>query len=448
VRLLASGLVVLSLQLVWNLYSHTGLFLALGPDYGLYVAQAAVLQEGDPVRIYERVAIDRKYKDLLNEYAHDPSYRPGTLELWGTHVPYPPVFAWVMQAFATLPAVYGLVLWTVANLLILLLLGIRIAHHCPRWDRLAIMLFLFGSYPVIVTLLVGQFQLVLAWALAECFLGLRTGKDWKAGLWLGILLLKPHYGLLLGPLLIWKRRWRAVCGVAIVGTVFVGLSVAAVGLPALMAYPESFTVMAQFRGDDPYVMINWRSLLLEIRPEITNRSGTLLSIMLGMVTVGCTALLWRGPWRPDAPSFTLQFTCTVLATLLVNYHSHPYGAVLLLVPLSLAAAQQQAGKFSQLLALGAFAIPSLVLVTGYGPFVTGTEYYLHLRLASRLLKGLLFLLFVSLLSDWLMRTRAWTKTMQIAVERFLSKDGATLPGQLAALLVSYPRIGRVMKRWR
>jgi hypothetical protein len=441
-------LVILSLQLVWNLYSHTGLFLTLGPDYGLYVAQASVLEEGNPVRIYDRVAIDRQYKALLDEYARDPRYQRGTPDLWGTHVPYPPVFAWMMQAFATLPPVYGLALWTIANLLILLVLGLRISHHCPQWDRPTVILLLFGSYPVVVTLLVGQFQIVMAWALVECFLALREGKDWKAGLWLGLLLMKPHYGIVIGPLLIWKRRWRAVLGVVTAGTVLIGLSVAAVGLPTLMSYPQSFSVMAQFRGDDPYVMINWRSLLLEFRPEITDRSGALLSVMLGLITVGCTALLWRGPWRPASSSFPLQFAFMVLATLLVNYHSHPYGAVLLIVPLTLAVASQQAGKLSYFMALGAFTIPSLVLTIGYGASVTGDEYYLHLRLASRLLKGFLFLLFVTLLFDWITGTQAWPKTVHTVASKFQYKHGATIPGQLATLLASRPLIRRATRRRR
>ena len=37
------------------------------------------------------------------------------------------------------------------------------------------------------------------------------------------------------------------------------------------------SVMAYFLGDDPYGMINWRSLLLEVKPDITDRSGVLLT---------------------------------------------------------------------------------------------------------------------------------------------------------------------------
>jgi hypothetical protein len=108
-RLLAACLVLLSLQLAWRIYTHTGLFITLGADYALYVSQALVLQQGSPVEIYDRIAIDQHYKTLLDAYGHDPSYRPGTPDLWGTHVPYPPVFAWAMQVFTRLPAVWSLI---------------------------------------------------------------------------------------------------------------------------------------------------------------------------------------------------------------------------------------------------------------------------------------------------------------------------------------------------
>jgi Glycosyltransferase family 87 len=436
-RLLAACVVLLSLQLAWRIYTHTGLFITLGADYALYLSQARILYEESPVEIYDRVAIDRHYKTLLNAYGHDPSYQPGTPDLWGTHVPYPPAFAWAMQTFARLPVPVGLAVWIALNLFIIVLLGIRLAQYCPQWDRLTILLFLFGSYPVIVTLVVGQFQIVVAWALTECFLALRAGKDWKAGLWLGVLLLKPHYGILLGPLLIWKQRWRAVFGVITTGVVLLGVSIAAVGLPALMAYPQSFSVMAQFRGDDPSVMINWRSLLLEIRPEVTDGSGVVLSIVLGGLTACCTALIWRGAWRSDSSTFPLRFALITLSTLLVNYHSHPYGAALLIAPLALAVTTGHTAKLSQVLALGASVIPTLVLTVGYGVSVTDGDFYVHLHWASRLLKGLLFLLFLSLLRDWLVSTEIWANVIRVALGAYQYKTLARLPGKLPSMTASH-----------
>jgi hypothetical protein len=404
VRTLAAVLILLSIQLAWKAYTQTGLFIPLGSDYGLYLSQAMTLQEGDSPRIYDRNAIDRNYKALLNSYGHDPSYQPNRPDLWGTHVPYPPVFAWVMQPFTRISIALSVILWTVLNLVLILFICFRLTLYCPTSNRITIFLCLLASYPVVLTLVVGQLQILMAWALMECMLALRAGKDWQAGLWLGVLLLKPHYGLLLGPILIWKQRWRAVIGVAVTGLVILGGSVATVGFPTLLAYPQSFSVMAHFRGDDPYVMINWRSLLLEVKPDITDRSGVLLTMISGGMTVACVLWIWRGDWRPYSYEFSQQFALTMLATLLVSYHSHPYGAVLLLVPVGLLLMERRIRTISISVACVALFLPTAVLTIGYEGPVSNGEFYQHLLWASRMLKFMLFALFATLYVDWLLRT--------------------------------------------
>jgi hypothetical protein len=404
IRILASVLIVLSIQLAWKAYTQTGLFIPLGSDYGLYLSQAMALQEGDPRRIYDRNAIDRHYKALLDSYGHDPSYQPSRPDLWGTHVPYPPIFAWAMQPFTRLPIASSVVVWTVLNLVLILCLCFRLARHCPGWDRPTIFLCLLASYPIVLNLVIGQLQILMAWALMECLLALRAGKDWQAGLWLGLLLLKPQYGLLLGPMLIWKQRWKAVLGVAVTGLILLGGSVATVGLPTLLMYPQSFSVMAHFRGDDPYVMINWRSLVLEFKPEITDRSGVWLTMILGGMTVACILWIWRGVWRPDSYEFVQKVSLTVLATLLVSYHSHPYGAALLAAPVCLLLADRRTSAISISVACVALFLPTAVLTIGYEGSVSNREFYQHLLWASRMLKFMIFLLFATLCVDWLLRT--------------------------------------------
>src|SRR6202022_1863311 len=79
----------------------------------------------------------------------------------------------------------------------------------------------FTTLPVLQTFLLGQPVLFLASAVAESYLALRRGADFRGGLWLGLLAIKPQYGLLLGAFLILKRRWRAVAGAALGGALVV-----------------------------------------------------------------------------------------------------------------------------------------------------------------------------------------------------------------------------------
>ena len=97
IRGLALALVVSAFLFLWRVNSTTGLFLNIGLDYGLYLAQATTMGEDDPTNIYDKSAINVAYRRLLDTYAHDPSYNPATPGMWASHVPYPPVFAWMMQ---------------------------------------------------------------------------------------------------------------------------------------------------------------------------------------------------------------------------------------------------------------------------------------------------------------------------------------------------------------
>ena len=72
--------------------------------------------------------------------------------------------------------------------------------------------------------------------MAESYLALRRGADFRGGLWLGLIALKPQYGVLLGAFLLWKRRWYAVAGAAIGAGLVVGVSALLAGPGVLLDY--------------------------------------------------------------------------------------------------------------------------------------------------------------------------------------------------------------------
>ncbi|MBA2485612.1 MAG: DUF2029 domain-containing protein [Nitrospira sp.] len=394
VRFLALALVVSSLFFVWRTYVETGLFITLGMDYGLYLAQATVMGGDDPTKIYDKSMINIVYRRLLDTYAHDLSYDPGAPGIWATHVPYPPLFAWIMQPLTWVSPSASVFLWGAANALLALGLGWRVATHCRGADKPTIMLLFLGSYPVVLNLYVGQIQILLAWFVTECYLALRAGNDYRAGVWLGCLLLKPHYGLLLGSLLLWKGRWRAVLGVTVTGAAIVGGSLFAGGLGTLLAYPQAFSDMVQFRGDAPTVMLNWRSVVLDWYPSIYWRNGIILTLVLGTATTLCVAWVWRGPWNASAADFPAKILLTLLATTLVIYHSHAYGAVILVMPLAAITFSQGASRLGLGLTCAGAIIPTLIFTGGHAAPLSYWEISLHTEWASQILKTIVFALCV------------------------------------------------------
>lgn len=386
-RGLALALVIGTILYLWRAYEATGLFISIGMDYGLYLAQATVMGGDDPTKIYDKSVTNIAYRHLLDLYAHDPHYDPAIPGIWASHVPYPPIFAWAMQPLTWITPSTSVLVWACANSLLALWIGWRVAQHCPGSDKPTVMLLFLGSYPVVLNLHVGQIQILLAWVVTECYLALRAGRDFRAGVWLGCLLVKPHYGLLLGLLLLWKSRWKTVLGVTVTGSVILGGSLLAGGLQPLLAYPQAFSDMVQFRGDSPIVMLNWRSIVLDWYPSIYWRSGIILTICLGIATALCVGWVWRGPWNPSADDFPAKMLLTLLATIMILYHSHPYGAAILVMPLAAVVLSGQASRVAQGIACAGAIIPTLIFTYGHQEPLSDWELNLHLEFASQLLKA-------------------------------------------------------------
>lgn len=373
-------------RVVWSIYMDTGLFRWIGTDFALYFAQSSALWSGDPGAIYRPEVFNATFQHLINLYS------PDRHAIYATHVPYLPLFAWLFTPFTLPSPLIGFALWEGINLLAVLYLAWRITQMFSCVKQMWVVLMLLFSFPVAYSLIVSQPQLLLACAVAECYRSLRGGRDFYAGLWLALLLFKPQYGLLIGLVLIWKRRWATIAGVIVGGVVVVGGSALVAGVPTLMEYPSAFSEMAKFRSWDAAHMINWRSLVLAFRPGIGEQEGMMLSQSLAFMTVLLTALAWRGAWLPRDSRFPARFTLLLLATLLANHHSFNYGAVILILPLAAVLAE---GQYN----LSTFfsVVVGIILPTMSFTLVN----FCIVPLASRILTFSLLLLYASLLlSVW------------------------------------------------
>jgi hypothetical protein len=86
----------------------------------------------------------------------------------------------------------------------------------------------------------------------------------------------------------------------------------------------------------PTLMMNWRAIVLAIRPGIGEQLGLTIVWGLSLATMLVSLLLFRGKWQPLTRGFDAKFATLTLAGLIGSYHSHPHGAALLVVPLAAA----------------------------------------------------------------------------------------------------------------
>ena len=327
---LAVAVIAFYAQRIWTVYRDSGLFRRIGFDWGLFYSQAAALANGDVSAMYQ--------VDQLGRYVQRLTPYTSTLDVpllqWPS--PYPPAMAAVLEPLTQLPPPLAFGVWTAFSLAASVALLWRVSQLAPGIGKTRAALIFFTTLPVLQAFLLGQPVLFLAVAMGESYLALRKGADFRGGVWLGLLALKPQYGLLLGLFLLWKQRWHSVAGAAVgVGAVLV-VSALAAGPSSILAYANAVSAMGDIR--DPYAasaeMVNWRSLIVNARPSIGNTSGVLAFAVLSLLTVAAIAWATRGRWRTGTVVLEWQLLAVSAGTFLVSYHSHMHGLALLTVPLA------------------------------------------------------------------------------------------------------------------
>jgi hypothetical protein len=361
----AALLIALWAQTTITIGSARGLFDWLGVDYALYATGATLLGSADPASVYDLGAI----ADRLRVFA--PYYGPHADPLKVGPLPYlAPTFL-VYAPFATLAPPVGFALWALVNLLLSAIVvrdGVARFDPCPCPRTVLLLTF----FPLAYAIFVGQPVVVLLFAFWKTYRAFEDGRDWQAGLWASGLLLKVQYPLILGFVLLVKRRWRALGGLAIAGTILVLASLAIYGPEGLWAFARTLRSMSGFRKVHsivyPEQMINWRGLLVNLLPSgVSEARGTALTLILSVLTASSLIVVWRGRWDPSGPRFASQMLATVLVMLLTAFHSHLHGAALLLVPGLALWGQGSGSKTLRIIILLSVYLPTCLFALRHDP---------------------------------------------------------------------------------
>ena len=355
-------------------YRTSGWFSWLGFDFGYFWAVTRAGLAGGPAAGYDVTAIAGASQALL-PYLAAGGGRPLVVP-----PPWPPVFFLLLVPVALLPPPAGYLLWTLLNLVVAVLVigaGARRAAPTPR-RALPLALLALTFYAVPDALFFGQPSVLGLLAVFRARQAFARGHDLRAGLWTGVLLVKPQYAAFLVLVLLWKRRWRAVAGVAAAGLFLLGSSLLLLGPDGFAAYAGAVLDLARFRVAEPLIapglMISWRGVLLNLLPA-TAPDG--LGVALALLASAATALalwpVWRGPWAADGPRFDRQLLATMLVTMLASFHNHAHGATLLVAPALAVLAGRAAGPVLGALLFLAVLLPDAVFfATLNGVWVAGS----------------------------------------------------------------------------
>jgi hypothetical protein len=317
--------------------SRLGLPGLIGADFIAFYTGGTIVAQGHGQSLYD-LNKQREVEELLETQTGVPIDQHFFLAFDN-----PPLGAVLLVPFAQLPPEVAFVIWTAINVGLCALVFWTYLFRSDQAFQLKLFFGLswFLYVPVFLSFFYGQMTGIVVGLMGAAILSLVSGRDATAGVALAVLAaIKPQYAVVLGIVLVFKWRVRALLSGAITGSLLGLASLVLIGFSGVNDYRTIIATVGSFRGIgayhiEPQIMINWRGLLLTFFPWISDNAGMLLAYALGLVTIGFVLFAWRDPWQPASHDFSWRLLLTLSATLLASYHTHAHGAVLLLMPLLL-----------------------------------------------------------------------------------------------------------------
>jgi arabinofuranan 3-O-arabinosyltransferase len=294
-----------------------------GADFVHFYTMGRIAFEGDYPRAGDTEYLYRRQVELVPASAGDHHLSV-----------YPPIAAIIFRPLTAFPYQVAVVLWALVTLggyaTSVFLIWRRVRDRLPDGRFVAVAA---AAFPPLWTLvLYGQTTVIPLLAFTFAWLAFGAGRPALAGAAIGLLAIKPQFGLVFAVVLVAAGCWRAVLGALLSVGAQLGMVVITMGPQALTRYFETLQqlrAVTQLLEPYPYRMHSLRVLTDQL-------PGTLgIVVWLGLVTVVLAISI--GVWRSSAP-LGLRFSAMIVATVLVSPHFFVYDAAVLSVPLLLTGA--------------------------------------------------------------------------------------------------------------
>lgn len=282
-------------------------------DYVSFYAAGALAMQGTPALAYDQAvhfALEQKIT------------APG---IGYQYFFYPPVYLLLCAPLSLLPYLVSYVLFQVVTLAFFLWVLSRIMGIAGRGWMVAALAF----PPIFWVLGLGQNSFLTAGLMGLGMLLLPT-RPFLAGLALGAMCYKPHFGLLLPLVLLIGRQWLAIAGAAASVLGLVGLSVALFGVETWQAYlaaAQSSRAVYESGSIDFIGMATpfGGALLMGFAPAIAH----IVQIVATIITAAAVGWVW---W--SGASLSVRAATVAAGTLLAVHLALIYDVLLLLLAMA------------------------------------------------------------------------------------------------------------------
>lgn len=193
----------------------------VGTDFSMVWTAGRMALDGQAAEVW----------DLPRHFAvQQQLHHKAAVDVYGWH--YPPPYLLIAAALATLPYLLALVVWQAATLGAFAALMWRLV---PRGETVLLTL----AAPVTLICVTHGHNGFLTGLLLGGGLFLLDKRPTLAGLLLGCLIYKPQLALVIPPLLLVTRNWRAIGGALLSSSALVLLTLAIWGAPVWQAFADS-----------------------------------------------------------------------------------------------------------------------------------------------------------------------------------------------------------------
>jgi hypothetical protein len=314
---------ILHARMLWYQWDRV---LSGSGDFVAYYTAGKIVHSGN-FRDLADFEVQREYQRQL-ELSGQSEFLPFY------HAPYQALIFWPLSYFSY-PIAH--LIWSVLTAALLALLFACLIPFIDRGQRVLLGLILIATYPTWLVFVKGQDSVLSALIIVGVFASLKLRHEILTGILLALGLYKPQLVLPMAGILVIGRHWRASVSFVVTGLFLTTISLLMVSWNGAIGL--IFTVASTInRGilDYSVFMPNFRGLIYTFFTPLG--VSTALPVLTAIISLGlyagCVALC-KDTFEVSHHSFDLQFSLTIVTTLLINPHSHAYELVMLSIALIL-----------------------------------------------------------------------------------------------------------------
>lgn len=239
---------------------------------------------------------------------------------------YPPTFLMVVAPLSLLPYLLAYLLWGSVTFVFYALV---IRKMAPQPQTMLLLIAFPGAF---LNFFHGQNAFITAALLGGAMLTLER-RPVLAGILIGLMSFKPHFGVLIPLALICGRHWKAFASAAVTTVAFAALSALVLGIEPWIAFFHNIPLAREVFEDG---LIRWGKLPSLYAALRLAGAGLVtaytLQILLSVVVSAIVGWIW---WR--RPALPLRAAVLTAGMLLVTPYLFDYDFALLAIPMALLA---------------------------------------------------------------------------------------------------------------